>query len=102
MIVVFTQRTGYEIRVSLVGSERCIGDRAPIDFPIIAALACLLMQKGLKEMGIWLLVAHGAYLRPSEAMQIRAKDLVQPTDRFSRQWCPRLFYTSDPADEAGA
>ena len=51
-----------------------------------------LAELGEFQMAAWIVVGFGAYLRPSENMGLRAKDLIPPvvgiTARWSLQLCP--------------
>ena len=66
--------------------------RVPEAFPVIAAVASTLALHQHLDMSFFVLIAFGLYLRPSEGMQLRSKDLVAPISQVSQKWsfviCP--------------
>jgi len=53
----------------------------------VALIITELLHRQQLLMGLWILLAHGAYLRPSECMNLRRKNLVPPHQGVSRAWC---------------
>ena len=44
-------------------------------------------RRGLLDMACWVLICHGAYLRPSVSMQLRKRCLIEPMPGVSEYWC---------------
>ena len=61
------------------GWRRLMPAESPVapGWPVIAAIACL-MERELAWAGTAIIVAHDAYLRPSELMSLRIQDVVLP------------------------
>ena len=60
--------------------------RCPVAYPVICAISCYLAEAGFVSMGLALLLAHFAYLRPVELMRLRRVDLVPPLTAASPSW----------------
>ena len=60
--------------------------RRPLPLAVWAAIATGLCQRGHPQMAVWVLLGLSAYLRPSENMRLRRKDLVPPASGVTRSW----------------
>ena len=47
-------------------------------------------------MAAWVLIAFGAYLRPSEAMSLQKQDLIPPETGISRHWSLLIYPEERP------
>ena len=45
-----------------------------------------MMRLGEPSMAYWVMISFWCYLRPSECMRLRRKDLVPPVGGFSQNW----------------
>ena len=49
-------------------------------WPVIAGVIMILLQQAQVGMALWCIMCFGLYLRPSECMRLRGRDLVPPAD----------------------
>ena len=54
--------------------------RFPMPWPVTAAAATMLLEKGFREDALQILVLHEGYFRPGEVRAMRVEDLVAPMD----------------------
>ena len=54
---------------------------------VIAGIAGQLLRFGRADMACWVLISHGAYLRPVSNMRMRQRCLVPPVRDASSHWC---------------
>ncbi|CAE7713929.1 unnamed protein product [Symbiodinium sp. CCMP2592] len=55
--------------------------RLPIPYAVVALLALHALSLGLLEIAIYLLLTFSLYMRPSEGLRLRKKDVVRPSSR---------------------
>ncbi|CAE8588770.1 unnamed protein product [Polarella glacialis] len=60
--------------------------RKPSPFQVVAAHAVRLAARGKHHMALWVLVGFIAYLRPSENMKLKKRDLVKPRQGVTQFW----------------
>ena len=60
--------------------------RTPVPWIVIAMIAAEMMRLDEPAMAYWVVISFWAYLRPSEAMRLRKKDLVPPVQGVSPHW----------------
>ena len=73
---------------ALKGFRRLAPPRSlvPETWPVIAALIMGLTEDGFLDMGLWVLIGFGLYLRPSENMQLHREDLMTLCPPASPWW----------------
>ncbi|CAE8643896.1 unnamed protein product [Polarella glacialis] len=60
--------------------------RKPTPYQVVAAHAVRLAARGKHHMALWVLVGFIAYLRPSENMKLKKRDLVKPRSGVTKFW----------------
>jgi hypothetical protein len=60
--------------------------RKPAPFQVVAAHAVRLAARGKHHMALWVLVGFIAYLRPSENMKLKKRDIVRPRPGVTKFW----------------
>ena len=60
--------------------------RTPLPWIVVAMICTEMMRLDEPAMAFWVLLGFFAYLRPSEIMHLRQKDLVPPVAGVSRHW----------------
>jgi integrase len=60
--------------------------RVPRAWPLVAAICMSLLRRNKVDMAAWMVLAFGAYLRPSECMNLVRGNLVRPVNTITRRW----------------
>ncbi|OLP89811.1 hypothetical protein AK812_SmicGene28692 [Symbiodinium microadriaticum] len=55
--------------------------RLPIPYEAVALMAQMAFAKGLISIGLFLLLAFALYLRPSEGLRLRKRDVIKPVQK---------------------
>ena len=74
--------------------------RLPLPWEVAAAIAMLLLGRGLREEAIAVLLATAAYLRPSELFRVRRRSLVSPMPRAGGRHSAWSLTLHELADES--
>ncbi len=70
--------------------------REPKSWPVVAAVMCRLVARRQCWSAFYLGLVWAAWLRPSEGLMVRRKDLVRPVKGMCNHWCVMVA-----ASEAG-
>ncbi|CAE7239903.1 unnamed protein product [Symbiodinium sp. CCMP2592] len=72
-----------KVKQSLAGWSKLCPPRSrlPIPYAVVALLALHALSLGLLEIAIYLLLTFSLYMRPSEGLRLRKKDVVRPSSR---------------------
>ena len=60
--------------------------RTPVPWIAIAMIVVEILRAGEPAMACWVMISFWAYLRPSECMRLRQKDIVPPVRGVSPHW----------------
>ena len=60
--------------------------RVPAPWIVVAMIVVEMLRMGEPAMACWVVISFWAYLRPSECMRLRRKDLIPPVPRVTRHW----------------
>ena len=60
--------------------------RTPVPWIVIAMIVVKMLRHGEPGMACWVVISFWCYLRPSECMRLRKKDLVPPVARVTPHW----------------
>lgn len=60
--------------------------RVGVSVYVVSAIAARLVARGRLDMGARVVLAHGAYLRPSACMELRRMCIVPPVARTTENW----------------